>query len=198
MNHASLAINSFQEDKDASKVFLFLFLVWVKNMYSCQWDMPTNFLLDSEHIYFGFTCYFRASTEPKNKCNYVFSSILKFHLKSKWKVLTDNTGYSSKLTVYKIQQLCLLDTFLCFAVVFAALPKIPIIGKKVLMRTNQFLRRQKTWACFYYIWGTKKEMRGRSTDTSSHFIMTSVTPLLQQHLWEKKTKWWSHLAGEDL
>lgn len=27
MNHDSLAINSFQEDKDASKVFLFLFLV---------------------------------------------------------------------------------------------------------------------------------------------------------------------------
>lgn len=54
--------------------------------------MLTNFLLDSEHIYFVFMCYFRSSAEPKNKCNYVFSSMLKFHLKSNWKVLTDNRG----------------------------------------------------------------------------------------------------------
>lgn len=90
MNCASPAINSFQGDKDTSKG---LFLVWVRNIYSFQWDALTNFLLDLECIYFVFL---RAILEQvqtqKSKWHYIFSSMLKFHLKSKWKELTDSDG----------------------------------------------------------------------------------------------------------
>lgn len=65
--------------------------------------------------------------------------MLKFHLKSKWKVLTDNHRVEQWSSRLKDPEFCLVGTFLCFLVVFTAFPKILVIGKKVLVRTSPFL-----------------------------------------------------------
>lgn len=99
-------------------------------------------------------------------------------------------GQSSKVADEEMQEFCLVGTFLRFALVFAALPKIPIIGKKVLMRTNQFFdchgafsEKTKTPACFHCLWGTKKKLEAAAEPPQAHFVVTSVTPL---HLREGK------------
>lgn len=88
MNHDSLAINSFQEDKDASKDFYFWFELktYILVSETC-WQI--FFWFQSVSILFLYAILDQAESQ-KNKCNYVFSSMLKFHLKSKWKVLTDS------------------------------------------------------------------------------------------------------------
>lgn len=62
-----------------------------------------------------------------------------------------------------------MSTSPCFVSVFAALPRIPVIHKKVLMRTEQFLDSRvafTTSACFYHYWA-RKRIGGGSTATSS-------------------------------
>lgn len=173
MNHDSLAINSFQGDKDASKLFFFNYFWFELKTYILVNETCWQIFFSFQSISILFLCAILDQAQSqKNKCNYVFSSMLKFHLKSKQKVLTDNNRVEQwngrlkdpgiRLTGHISVSLLSLQPFLKFS----------LLARKFSWEQARFWQlccisgKTKTPGWFYCMWSTRNEVEASSTCSS--------------------------------